>query len=807
MSMSKNLDNTFSNIIKDVDLSKDIMVLWGKTGFDLDTDSSKLVIQKRNSSVSYEHAVEITDKNMWKLKIDFKKHHLLNGTWDYYIKNQNKKFRVKVNNCMLLQDQSSLLYKIGNISKKLTCYVTKNSSFSMKIENPYIRLSNIEGKVDPDGCVNIKGILENNNYLSNDSNQGNVRLLVKERNQDKYLFEVPLSVTFNKNSHRLKLTFNYNTLLSNEYRLNRWDIFLSITINNVQHFFKIKVPENNLQHTTRYNFNEQEEIHQIYFYSTIYNNLSLASTSLSINRDLNVYTLNNGNLKLIGHTYFNNLNFNINNEIKRKIIIRQRSTNKKLCIPIENKETDILSDEHYDYSLAGFDVEIPLNDIYSISQETHSTFDIYIQLKYKNDVKERKLGCERYEFFVDKAYGIDTSKFGTRTIRSYLHLTPNGNLKLEMFAYSGRKISYITSKQHKIRVKNRKNDVWLIGERPDSAQDTGYHFFKYCRKNYPKRNIYYVINKDSPDLKNIKHLGNIIYFGSMKHFKMTAITTTFIGSHDLEYILPTKGVDWVSYQKGNRIFLQHGVLGRKDIHYYKQFYKYPFTKFIVSSQNEYELVTQNLGYKKNEVEITGLSRFDNLLLDRKETNTILIMPTWRDWISNEQTFLSSEYFSRYRNLLSNKKLENTLTLNNTKVIFYPHYRMQPFISHFKRLETDRIKVIEFGHYNVQDLLKKCKLLITDFSSVSFDFNYMNKPVIFYHFDYQNFFKSPPLRPPVETFLGDICKENNELINQIEYYLKNGFKEKDKYKAKHNLNFLHVDNKNCERIFKVVSEGA
>lgn len=37
-------------------------------------------------------------------------------------------------------------------------------------------------------------------------------------------------------------------------------------------------------------------------------------------------------------------------------------------------------------------------------------------------------------------------------------------------------------------------------------------------------------------------------------------------------------------------------------------------------------------------------------------------------------------------------------------------------------------------YDVQQLLKESLLLITDYSSVFFDMMYMNKPVIFYQFD-------------------------------------------------------------------------
>jgi len=368
---------------------------------------------------------------------------------------------------------------------------------------------------------------------------------------------------------------------------------------------------------------------------------------------------------------------------------------------------------------------------------------------------------------------------------------------------SRRKERYLEFGQYKDRIKKTKEEVWLIGERPDTAQDTGFHFFKYCRENYPEKRIYYVIKKDSKDMENVKRLGNVIAYGSMKHFKITALATVFIGSHDLEYILPTRESDWPSYQEGQRVFLQHGVLGRKKVHYYKENYKYPFTTFCVSSQKEFELVTKEMGYKPEEVRITGLSRFDELLSNTEIDNTIIVMPTWRDWIKNERDFIDSNYFHNYNELLKDKKLNHLLEENNVKLKFYIHYRMQHYTSHYDKIENEDIEMVQLGETDVQELLKTSKLLITDYSSVSFDFNYMGKPVIFYHFDFDSFFNKGLLRPEEETFIGDISTNKDQLVTLIEDYINNEFKEKEEFKQKHHMNFTNIDRKNCERIFDVV----
>src|SRR5690625_2814860 len=67
----------------------------------------------------------------------------------------------------------------------------------------------------------------------------------------------------------------------------------------------------------------------------------------------------------------------------------------------------------------------------------------------------------------------------------------------------------------------RNRQVWLIGERADTAQDNGIHLFHYLRTKQSDKEAYYVIDKDSPHYSRIAHLGNIVEFSSLKHRLLT----------------------------------------------------------------------------------------------------------------------------------------------------------------------------------------------------------------------------------------------------------------------------------------------
>ena len=300
-------------------------------------------------------------------------------------------------------------------------------------------------------------------------------------------------------------------------------------------------------------------------------------------------------------------------------------------------------------------------------------------------------------------------------------------------------------------------------------------------------------------------MGNVLYSGTLQHVRKAALATTFISSHDLDNILPLKGFELDNFTSGRRVFLQHGVLGRKSVEYDKKYYHHPFDLFCVSSEPEKKLVEKNMGYAPDEVKITGLSRFDHLLKRKKQRQSILLIPTWRDWFSSYSSFKKSSYFNKYQSLLKNDKLHHLLEKHDLTMDFYLHYRMHPFISDFKSFGSDRINIVRFDEKNVQTLLIENRLLITDYSSVSFDFNYMSKPVVFYHFDVPLFFKRGILRPISETFLGDICHKENQLVQAIEKYINNGFKEDPKIAEKKGAIFSHIDTNNNQRIYNEITK--
>lgn len=373
-------------------------------------------------------------------------------------------------------------------------------------------------------------------------------------------------------------------------------------------------------------------------------------------------------------------------------------------------------------------------------------------------------------------------------------------LKKEAFLYLQKRYHFSSLRY----LLNKKKDIWLVGERPYKAQDTGYHFFKYMRENHPEKPVYYVIDESSPELKNVEPLDNIIFFKSKKHIEYASIATTFIGSHHADYLFPVRTKKFKKMVKGLKVFLQHGVMGTKNMiaNYGKIASSFDTDAFMVSSSFEKEMIITDFQYPQQDVFVTGLSRFDSLLKDDVELKPqILIIPTWRDWITDSERFLTSEYYEKYKELVHHPMLHQLASSYGFSILLCLHPNMQQFSNEFKDAP---VTVINQGEVDVQLLMKQSALLLTDYSSVGFDFSFLHRPVIYYQFDRKRFIGNYPSHLDLDNDLpGDIVFDINALLVELKNYCENNFMMSDRNKMKSEKFLEYRDTNSSERVYKVV----
>ncbi|MFS0647400.1 CDP-glycerol glycerophosphotransferase family protein [Siminovitchia sp. 179-K 8D1 HS] len=495
-----------------------------------------------------------------------------------------------------------------------------------------------------------------------------------------------------------------------------------------------------------------------------------------------------------------------------EIVIRGRETQQYLTSSAVNftllkEETE----EKYGLHRYQYRAQVNLRDITNGKLLPEDIYDLFFRLQLNNSVEDRYIRIGRPTFRARYFLKDFHVKNETEALVVNPYFTfKYSNLSLEVYKYPIETFNYLRKLMlwsWVIRIMNLKNDTWIVGERIYKAQDTGLAFFRYMRTKHPEKKVFYVIDKDSPEKKNVDQYGNVLEFKSKEHIYHTLIAKKVISSHHPDYLYPLRTDKFKNKVKADKVFLQHGVMGTKNMvaNYGKNAHGFNTDFFIVSSDFEKEMIVNDFGYSPKEVFVTGLSRFDTLFKDDvKKKRQILIIPTWRDWIVTEEAFFESEYYERYEQLINDTQLHKLANDYGFDIIFCLHPNMQRFSQYF---ENPSVKIINQGEIDVQHLIKESALMITDYSSVAFDFSFLYKPVIYYQFDRSKFIGKRPSHLDLDNDLpGEICFEKNEILQLVEDYAGHDFAMKPEYKKRADKFIKFRDQFSSERIYKVVRDN-
>lgn len=356
-------------------------------------------------------------------------------------------------------------------------------------------------------------------------------------------------------------------------------------------------------------------------------------------------------------------------------------------------------------------------------------------------------------------------------------------------------------------------ELWLICDLKGEARDNGFWFFQYMKKEHSEVETIFAIDFDSPDYEKVNALGECVQFGSFRHWVLYLSAQHIISSQKASgpnasvcYIL-----DRFRLIRGNKIFLQHGII-KDDI----SFLYYKYTKirmFTCSTQREYEFVRDYYGYPEGYVQLLGLCRFDELLKPNTNKNQIVVMPTWRKWLSHptegisskdlENEFKKSLYYNKWSQFLQNQEWNRFLEEGDWNVVFYLHREAQKYTHLFTSMHP-RVQIASFPETDVQQLLKESKVMITDYSSVAMDFALMDKPVIYYQFD-QEEFREKHLKEGYYDYykdgFGPICVLEEELLDYLEKVVIG--EEEEIYSKRREEFFTLRDCKNCQRTYEAI----
>lgn len=338
-----------------------------------------------------------------------------------------------------------------------------------------------------------------------------------------------------------------------------------------------------------------------------------------------------------------------------------------------------------------------------------------------------------------------------------------------------------------------------------------YLLFQYYQK-INKTNVFYIINPES-DLYNSLLLknktNNLILLNPNEENYLDHLYPYLLNSKIMihSYMIPEflKLINRVNYLKYLKI--NHGI------RYFKNNKDNELSMLnkgkrnsIISSPYEYDIYKNKFNFLNEEMHKAGLPRFDRfneIKKNKTEKECILIFFTYRSY--DEEYYNISLLKKNIIQLLEDKTLISFLKKKNIDLIYIQH--------HFdiKRNRTFEFNNFSYIKYKKQTFLKhyieQCSLLVTDFSSISFDFIFQNKPSLFYLLDYnetfnykeKNILKEFPKSPFV---LNNTFYNQTSLIKKILFYVENKFKIEEDLKKEYENVFYYKKNI-AKRIIEII----
>lgn len=359
-------------------------------------------------------------------------------------------------------------------------------------------------------------------------------------------------------------------------------------------------------------------------------------------------------------------------------------------------------------------------------------------------------------------------------------------------------------------------NTWFFIDKDLHADDNAEHLYRYVKTNHPEKEIFFALRKESKDWDRLEQDGfNLVDFSTLKCDNAFKKSSKIISSHIDGYVINYFRQNTLKHRKF--VFLQHGIT-KDDISTWLNDKKIDL--FITATNQEFNsIIEDNNRYKfsTKEVVLSGFPRHDRLIENNiSNTKQILVMPTWRKSIVGKiagknynerelnQDFLNTQYAQHWLGFLKSPKLKELCTKYDFELAFNPHPNIKPYLEIMDL--PDYIKTIE--GQTIQKLFQESAFLITDYSSVAFDMAILNKTVLYYQFDEDEFFAgthtySKGYYDYRKDGFGPVCIDENSLLIETENILKNDGKISKKYEDIVNNTFCFQDTNNSKRVYKAI----
>ncbi|MCL2316111.1 MAG: CDP-glycerol glycerophosphotransferase family protein [Actinomycetia bacterium] len=371
-------------------------------------------------------------------------------------------------------------------------------------------------------------------------------------------------------------------------------------------------------------------------------------------------------------------------------------------------------------------------------------------------------------------------------------------------------------------VRARYAGAWTFMDWLSDANDNGEMLFRHVREHRLDLNAWFVLQKDTPDWAGLArdHGDRLVPLGSLAWAGLRRLNETFVTSQLTRDITEPPGLRHLGVAAPRLVFLQHGVI-RDDISRWLN--TKPIDLCLASTPAEAASLTDDgtpYVLSTRDVALTGLPRFDRLwrlgqAYPPGRRDLVVIAPTWRaslvtrgDGVGRHEPlddFAGSPFARAWLALLRDDRLAVALREAGVRIGLLPHPNLK---AAWAGVDLPHVEVLDFVGENAGLAFARAAVFVTDYSSMAFSSAYLGRPVVYYQFDRDDYFRGGNVsRPGYFDFardgFGPVVTSAEIAVDAILGLLA---ETPQVYAERMDRAFAWRDGHNCERALAAIERG-
>lgn len=333
--------------------------------------------------------------------------------------------------------------------------------------------------------------------------------------------------------------------------------------------------------------------------------------------------------------------------------------------------------------------------------------------------------------------------------------------------------------------------IWLIGSHENfNYYNDSFYFWKKSLQKKDEILKYYILKKNEETKKLYRTLTHqekkyIIWENSLKHFRLyLKADMLFINKFKNEF-LPTKVLKKkisLRVSKPVIVFNDNANYMRVDLYNGKSFYNNVFKVSLYNRDLVDRYIKKN-DLRKYQIDFNSVrprySELEKLRRNTAQKNQILwiIDRDWRDEKAGRDRIIRM-----VNRVLRNKKFREFIDKEGIviKVCLSRVFKQEDIDVVLRNVESSRIKAVNCCSIDFMKEVCSSKILITDYSTLGYDFTFLNKPVLLFAPDIEDYLDDLDAYYSLSDMKKYVINDINILINQLisKKYQINPFFKKD-----------------------------